>query len=98
MKIDISSEAVNWFKEELDLPQEQKVLVFYVRYGGEFQLKQGFSPAFSVEDKQDIEIGYENEIEGLTVAVAEKDLCYFEDDELYIDIDNGKDEIAHSTK
>lgn len=23
MKIDISSEAVNWFKEELDLPQEQ---------------------------------------------------------------------------
>ncbi|MCE5037994.1 HesB/YadR/YfhF family protein [Staphylococcus auricularis] len=98
MKIDISSEAVNWFKEELDLPQEQKVLVFYVRYGGEFQLKQGFSPAFSVEDKQDIEIGYENVIEGLTVAVGEKDLWYFEDDELYIDIDNGKDEIAYSTK
>ncbi|MGJ5712018.1 HesB/YadR/YfhF family protein [Staphylococcus auricularis] len=98
MKIDISSEAVNWFKEELDLPQDQKVLVFYVRYGGEFQLKQGFSPAFSVEDKQDIEIGYENEIEGLTVVVAEKDLWYFEDDALYIDIDDGKDEIAYSTK
>ena len=49
MKIKLTDEAVEWFKNELDLPEENKVLQFYVRYGGEFQLKQGFSPAFRVE-------------------------------------------------
>ena len=44
MDIELTKEAVEWFKDELDLPEENKVLQFYVRYGGEFQLKQGFSP------------------------------------------------------
>ena len=46
MKIKLTDQAVEWFKDELDLPENNKVLQFYVRYGGEFQLKQGFSPAF----------------------------------------------------
>ena len=57
MKIKLTDEAVEWFKNELDLPEENKVLQFYVRYGGEFQLKQGFSPAFRVELSNDVEIG-----------------------------------------
>ena len=39
MKIKLTDEAVEWFKNELDLPEENKVLQFYVRYGGEFQTK-----------------------------------------------------------
>lgn len=51
MQIELTDAAVTWFKNELELPENNKVLVFFVRYGGEFQLKQGFSPAFTVEPK-----------------------------------------------
>lgn len=43
MQIELTDAAVTWFKNELELPENNKVLVFFVRYGGEFQLKQGFS-------------------------------------------------------
>lgn len=98
MNIELSDEAVKWFKEELELTEEGKVLLFYVRYGGEFQLKQGFSPAFTVDKREDIEIGFENEFNGLNIAIAEKDLWYFEDNHLYIDVNDSIDEIAYSTK
>jgi uncharacterized protein YneR len=98
MKIELSDRAVKWFKDELDLPEENKVLHFYVRYGGEIQLKQGFSPAFSVDKKDDIEIGYENNFDELDVVISEKDLWYFEDDDLYIDIDEDSEEITYNIK
>ncbi|MGO3497318.1 MAG: HesB/YadR/YfhF family protein, partial [Staphylococcus equorum] len=80
------------------LPEGDKVLQFFVRYGGEFQLKQGFSPAFSVDKKDEVEIGYENNYEGLDVVIAEKDLWYFKDDNLFIDINDSVDEISYTTK
>src|SRR5699024_736115 len=98
MEIELSTNAVSWFKEELELPEENKVLQFFVRYGGEFQLKQGFSPAFSVDRKDEVEIGYENNYEGLDVVIAEKDLWYFKDDNLFIDVSDSIDEISYSTK
>ncbi len=98
MEIELSNKAVSWFKEELELPEGDKVLQFFVRYGGEFQLKQGFSPAFSVDRKNEVEIGYENNYEGLDVVIAEKDLWYFKDDNLFIDINDSVDEISYTTK
>ncbi|MFQ3853866.1 HesB/YadR/YfhF family protein [Staphylococcus sp. 2S1] len=98
MEIELSNNAVSWFKEELELPEGDKVLQFFVRYGGEFQLKQGFSPAFSVDRKDEVEIGYENNYEGLDVVIVEKDLWYFKDDNLFIDINDSVDEISYTTK
>lgn len=98
MDIKLSDNAVSWFKDELDLPEDNKVLQFFVRYGGEFQLKQGFSPAFSVDQKDDVEIGYENHFDGLDVVIAKKDLWYFEDHDLFIDISDSVDEISYSAK
>lgn len=98
MEIELSDNAVSWFKEELDLPEDDKVLQFFVRYGGEFQLKQGFSPAFSVDKKNDLEIGYENNYEGLDVVIAEHDLWYFKDNNLFIDVSDGLDEISYTAK
>ncbi|WP_370882796.1 hypothetical protein, partial [Staphylococcus aureus] len=54
------------------MPENNKVLVFFVRDGGEFQLKQGFSPAFTVEPKEDVDIGYEQQYDDLNVVVAIK--------------------------
>lgn len=98
MKIELTQPAVQWFKDEFDLPQDDKVLHFFVRYGGEFQLKQGFSPAFNVENKADVEVVYEEEFDGLTLVIAEKDLWYFEDDHIVVDAVDHEDEISYSKK
>lgn len=91
MKITLDDKAVAWFKEELDIPHD-KALRFYVRYGGDVELKQGFSPAFTV-DTIDPE-GYSETQDGLTYYVDEKDLWYFEDHELTVTAEN--DEIIYS--
>ncbi|MGT2333911.1 HesB/YadR/YfhF family protein [Staphylococcus aureus] len=95
---ELTDAAVTWFKNELELPENNKVLVFFVRYGGEFQLKQGFSPAFTVEPKEDVDIGYEQQYDDLNVVVAEKDLWYFEDDHIIVNVVDHEDEISYSTK
>lgn len=97
MKIKLTDEAVEWFKNELDLPEKNKVLQFYVRYGGEFQLKQGFSPAFRVELSNDVEIGYHENYNDLIVVVSEDDLWYFEDHEVLVEKVDHEDEIVYST-
>ena len=56
----------------MDLPISNKVLQFYVKYGGEFQLKQGFSPALTVENKDAIDIGFEQTFYEINVVIAEK--------------------------
>ncbi|UXR70872.1 MULTISPECIES: hypothetical protein [unclassified Staphylococcus] len=94
MNLELTPKAIEWFKEELELPEAGKVLHFVVRYGGEFQLKQGFSPAFNVDFLKDIdEVGYETKVDGLHVVIAEKDVWYYEDHQLTIDIEN--DEIIY---
>lgn len=97
MKIELTGDAVQWFKDELELPEEGKVLQFYVRYGGEFQLKQGFSPAFNVEFESDIdEIGFEETFKDIRIVIAEKDVWYFEDHILHIDIQD--DEVIYQAE
>ena len=44
MKIELTQEAIEWFKDELELPEDNKVVQFFVRYVGSFELKQGFGP------------------------------------------------------
>ena len=48
--------------------------------------------------KMQEKIGYENNYEGLDVVIAEKDLWYFKDDNLFIDINDSVDEISYTTK
>ena len=95
MKIELTQPAVQWFKDEFDLPQDDKVLHFFVRYGGEFQLKQGFSPAFTVENKDAIDIGFEQTFYEINVVIAEKDLWYFQDETLTVDAIDYEDEIIY---
>ena len=68
-----------------------------MRYGGEFQLKQGFSPAFRVELSNDVEIGYHENYNDLIVVVSEDDLWYFEDHEVLVEKVDHEDEIVYST-
>ena len=56
---------------EIQLNNVEVARVF-VRYGGEFQLKQGFSPAFTVEPKEDVDIGYEQQYDDLNVVSGKR--------------------------
>ncbi|WP_186786430.1 hypothetical protein, partial [Staphylococcus aureus] len=53
---------------------------------------------FTVEPKEDVDIGYEQQYDDLNVVVAEKDLWYFEDDHIIVNVVDHEDEISYSTK
>ncbi|MHC0552265.1 hypothetical protein [Salinicoccus sp. CNSTN-B1] len=46
--LEVTDRAVDWMKDEMD-PDEGQGVNVYVRYGGDTQLKQGFSPALTVD-------------------------------------------------
>lgn len=86
----VTDSAVNWMKEELD-PENGQGVNIYVRYGGETQLKQGFSPALTVDSiPSDSKVF---EYDGINIFIKESDLWYFEDSELTVDV-NDQEEIA----
>ena len=96
MNLEITDKAVEWFKNELEFNEDQALRIF-VRYGGEFQLKQGFSPAFTVEPLNSSEVGFKDEKDNLPFFIDEKDLWYFEDNELLIDL-NDNEELKYEAK
>ncbi|UXU82755.1 hypothetical protein MUA77_07940 [Mammaliicoccus sciuri] len=96
MNLEITEKAIEWFKDELEFNDDQ-ALRFFVRYGGEFQLKQGFSPAFTVEELSSSEVGFKDAKNDIPFFIDEKDLWYFDDNDLVIDLnDNG--EIKYEVK
>lgn len=91
--LEVTDRALDWMKEELD-PEEGQGVNIYVRYGGETQLKQGFSPALTVE-----RIPSDSKVfdyDGIQVFIKESDLWYFEDTELVIDSED--DEVTFESK
>lgn len=82
MKIHISNEAADWYKDELYLKQGDFVR-FFARYGGISTVQQGFSLGLSTEKPEDI--GAQQVIDGVTFFIEDKDIWYFDDKDLYID-------------
>ena len=64
--------AVTWFKNELRLPENNKVLAF-CKIWWRIPTQARISPVFTVEPKEDVDIGYEQQYDDLNVVVAEKD-------------------------
>ncbi|WP_147534715.1 HesB/YadR/YfhF family protein [Bacillus marasmi] len=83
MKIHISHEAAQWYKNELQLKNGDNVR-FYARYGGHSSVQQGFSLGLSTDVPMDI--GVKEEIVGITFFIEDGDLWYFDEKDLYIDI------------
>ncbi|GGI42026.1 HesB/YadR/YfhF family protein [Mammaliicoccus stepanovicii] len=96
MNLEITDKAIEWFKRELEFNDDQALRII-VRYGGEFQLKQGFSPAFTVDSLDSSEVGFKDEKDNITFFIDEKDLWYFKDNDLLIDL-NEHDEIKYVAK
>ncbi|MCG7332124.1 hypothetical protein MHK72_04870 [Salinicoccus roseus] len=91
--LEVTDRALDWMKEELD-PEEGQGVNIYVRYGGETQLKQGFSPALTVERLPSDSKVFD--YDGIQVFIKESDLWYFEDAELVIDSED--DEVIFESR
>ena len=85
MKLNISKEAANWYKEELHI-NEVINLRFFVRYGGVGGKVPGFSLGITPDTPEDIHASAE--IDGITFFVEETDAWYFEESDLQIKLDN----------
>jgi uncharacterized protein YneR len=83
MNIQISSAAAAWYKQELNLKNGDFVR-FYVRYGGFSPVQKGFSLGISSDEPNDI--GANTTVDGITFYVEEKDLWYFDDHDLIVDL------------
>ena len=83
MKIKISEEALQWFKEEMEASAGDFIR-FYARYGGSSPFHEGFSIGMNREDPHDI--GIVNEVDGIRFFIEKDDLWFFNDHDLQVHV------------
>ncbi|ENH96862.1 HesB/YadR/YfhF family protein [Gracilibacillus halophilus YIM-C55.5] len=93
MDIQISDEALQWFKNEVDL-EEGSTVKFQAKYGGYSPIHEGFSLAFQINEPQEDVIA-STEKEGITFFIDTTDAWYFEGYRLHVKYDEELDEVAY---
>lgn len=83
MEIQISEEAVNWYKEEFDV--ESAAFRFFVRYGGVGDLIPGFSLGVNMESPNNPAVS--TTVNGIRFFIEEADCWYFDNKNLNITLD-----------
>jgi uncharacterized protein YneR len=89
MKIHINDDAARWYKDEL-LLEEGDHLRFFARYGGCSTVQQGFS--LGVASEEPVNAGAETKKDGITFFIEEKDLWFFNDQNLYVELNHKANE------
>ena len=95
MNIVLTDEALQWFKQEMEV-ESGDTIRFYARYGGSSPFHEGFSIGMTREEP--IEIGVKTVIDDVTYYIDEKDLWFFNDHNLYVDVDATYDELKYEYK
>jgi|APAga8741243855_1050100.scaffolds.fasta_scaffold14886_1 uncharacterized protein YneR len=94
MEIVISTSALKWFKDEVELKNGDKVK-FYPKVYGNSPVQEGFSLGFTV-DNYPIEIIVKVEAEGLLFYIEERDLWFFNGHDLHVGYNEKTDEVEYS--
>lgn len=92
MKLEITEEALNWFKNVVEVDEGDSIK-FFAQYGGSSPVQSGFSLGFSIHETP-IKSGVSTEKEGITFFVEEADLWYFDGYDLTITYDEESSEIT----
>jgi uncharacterized protein YneR len=92
MKIEISQQALKWFKDELEVKKGDYVRFFAKIYGNS-PVQQGYSLGFSKDDP--IDIGVSTESDGINFFVEESDLWFFDEHDLHVVYNEKIDEIEY---
>jgi uncharacterized protein YneR len=93
MKIILSTEALNWFKEEMAAETGDSIK-FFARYGGASPLHDGFSLGVRMEDPD--EVAFETEHNGVQYYIERRDEWYFLEHDLHVNVDPKLDELIYS--
>lgn len=92
MQIIISEEALNWFKEEMEVEAGDAVN-FFARYGGSSPLHEGFS--LGVTKVQPDEPTVQVEKNGVLYYIERKDEWFFDGHDLIVNIDETLQEPSY---
>ncbi|KOY81639.1 HesB/YadR/YfhF family protein [Lysinibacillus macroides] len=92
MDIALTDQALQWFKQEMEV-EPGDTIRFYARYGGSSPFHEGFSLGMTREEP--IAIGVETVIDDVTYYIEEKDLWFFNEHSLYVDVDTNNDELQY---
>jgi uncharacterized protein YneR len=89
MNIHINDDAAQWYKDELSLEKGDH-LRFFARYGGCSTVQQGFS--LGVANEEPVNAGAVTEKNGILFFIEEKDLWFFNDQNLYVEMNHKANE------
>ncbi|MDQ0158096.1 HesB/YadR/YfhF family protein [Alkalibacillus salilacus] len=91
MNINITDEAVNWFKDEMDL-EEGDAIQFYPKYGGDSAFQSGLSIGMAIGSANEPQVTTEKQ--GISFQIDQKDVWFFNDKDLHVGLKDG--EVAYS--
>lgn len=92
MNIILTNEALNWFKEEMEVDQDDYIR-FYARYGGSSPFHEGFSLGMNRETPH--EIGVETEVDGVHFYIEKSDEWFFNEHDLHVSLNEQIDELTY---
>lgn len=95
MQINISDDAFNWFKEEMEVTAGEAVR-FFVRYGGSSKLQPGFS--LGVTKDQPNEAAVQVQQDHVTYFIEQSDVWYFDGHNLQVSVNDNLKELDYSYK
>lgn len=95
MKIFISTDALKWFHDEMEV-QNGDTIRFYARYGGTSPINEGFSIGMTIDTPVIPSVTVT--IENILFFIEEKDEWFFNGHDLYVDVDTKTEELAYSYK
>ncbi|RCX17084.1 HesB/YadR/YfhF family protein [Fontibacillus phaseoli] len=90
--IEISKEAAQWFKKELDLKQGQSVRLF-ARYSAGGHIHPGFS--LGIQSDHPVSPGISSEAEGITFFMEDQDKWYLDGYNLKVAYNSTEDDIEY---
>lgn len=90
MKIEISSPALAFFKDEFDIAKTPSIRLF-AKYGGNSNIHQGFSVGIMAEEMVDPVV--EVPVDQMVFFIEETDFWYFEGYDWHIDYDHQTDSL-----
>lgn len=92
MELFVTDEALTWFEKEMEVEPGDKIR-FYARYGGSNPFHQGFSLGMNREEP--VTIGTKAVRNNILFYVEERDLWFFHDHNLIVEVDKKLDELKY---
>ena len=95
MKIQISTDAMKWFHEEMEANKGDKIR-FFARYGGSSPIHDGFSLGVTKDTPFEPTVTYL--VADILFFIEETDEWYFDGHDLYVEYDSTRDELSYVYK